>query len=200
MASDSIPEEWRPVEGWPYEVSNLGRVRRSPACPRAHGVRPGFVLKSSRRKADGRMSVNLRRNNTECVLHLVHRLVAFAFLGPPPSTIHQVAHWNGNPEDNRLENLRWATPVENAEEALGHGTRRRGEQKENSKLRREDVLAICRDFASGGVSRSELAAQYGVAYGTISSIIAGRYWRWLPRETTAPPAAASPPPPTSPSP
>ena len=31
MASDSIPEEWRPVEGWPYEISNRGRLRRSRA-------------------------------------------------------------------------------------------------------------------------------------------------------------------------
>ena len=44
----------------------------------------------------------------------VHRLVAFAFRGPPP-TAHawQVHHLDGNPSNNRLENLRYVTQQQN---------------------------------------------------------------------------------------
>jgi hypothetical protein len=34
-------------------------------------------------------------------------------------------HWNGNPADNRLTNLRWDTPAGNAADRERHGTNRR---------------------------------------------------------------------------
>lgn len=39
----------------------------------------------------------------------VHRLVALAFLGSPPSKKHSVDHINRKKDDNRAVNLRWAT-------------------------------------------------------------------------------------------
>ena len=42
--------------------------------------------------------------------HLVHRLVAQAFLAPPPSEKHtQVNHIDGDPANNRADNLAWVT-------------------------------------------------------------------------------------------
>ena len=44
----------------------------------------------------------------------VHRLVAYAFLGPPPSeAAWQVNHIDGNCSNNRIDNLEWATRSEN---------------------------------------------------------------------------------------
>ena len=46
--------------------------------------------------------------------HLVHRLVAASFLGPPPSPVHsQINHKDGKKSNNAVDNLEYATPAEN---------------------------------------------------------------------------------------
>ena len=44
----------------------------------------------------------------------VHRIIAFAFLGNPPTEQHVVDHIDTNRRNNRPENLRWLTRLENA--------------------------------------------------------------------------------------
>lgn len=43
----------------------------------------------------------------------VHRIVAFAFHGAPPTSDHVVDHIDTNRQNNRPENLRWVTRLEN---------------------------------------------------------------------------------------
>lgn len=43
----------------------------------------------------------------------VHRIVAFAFLGEPPTPQHIVDHIDTNRRNNRPDNLRWLTKLEN---------------------------------------------------------------------------------------
>lgn len=43
----------------------------------------------------------------------VHRIVAFAFLGLPPTPQHVVDHIDTNKQNNRPDNLRWVTRLEN---------------------------------------------------------------------------------------
>jgi hypothetical protein len=52
---------------------------------------------------------------------LVHHLIAETFHGPRPEGM-VVRHLNGNPLDNRAENLRWGTYTENNLDAVAHGT------------------------------------------------------------------------------
>lgn len=54
----------------------------------------------------------------------VHRLICMVFHGPRPTTKHEVRHLNGNPTDNRPENLAWGTKSENAFDAVMHGVNR----------------------------------------------------------------------------
>ena len=49
---------------------------------------------------------------------LVHRLVAGTFIGQPESANMHVNHKDGNPRNNRLSNLEYATPSENRQHAL----------------------------------------------------------------------------------
>jgi hypothetical protein len=50
----------------------------------------------------------------------VHRIVLEAFHGPPPRTGLQCCHINGDPSDNRVENLRWGTARENVRDRVAH--------------------------------------------------------------------------------
>ena len=55
----------------------------------------------------------------------VHRVVANAFLGPPPSEdAWQVHHKDGNPSNNSLTNLEYVTGSQNQRHSYASGTRR----------------------------------------------------------------------------
>jgi hypothetical protein len=93
-----------------YEVSDQGRVRSFQRKPQGIILRPG-------RMPSGHLSVALGRGNSQCV----HKLVLLAFVGTAPDT-HECRHLNGDPADNRLENLCWGTRSENIKDAVRHGT------------------------------------------------------------------------------
>jgi len=105
-------ETWKDIPGYEgqYQISTLGNVRsfRRSVAPKL--LKPG-------RMPQGHLSVALGRNNSQCV----HKLVLLAFVGPAPYK-HECRHLNGNPSDNRLENLRWGTRSENILDAVRHGT------------------------------------------------------------------------------
>lgn len=118
---------WRPVVGFEgcYEVSDHGQVRsldRTIVTHTKHGeVRrrlAGKIMKQHLGAAY--LEVTLSRGN-EKTLARPHRLVLEAFVGPCPEGM-ETRHFNGNPLDNRLENLLWGTPVENASDCTRHGT------------------------------------------------------------------------------
>lgn len=96
-------EEWKNIEGYKgvYQVSNLGRVRG----------RNGKVLSVSVLK-NLYLSVSLWKNNRGKT-YTVHRLVANAFL-PNSGNKKCVDHIDGNRQNNNVNNLRWATTKENA--------------------------------------------------------------------------------------
>jgi hypothetical protein len=87
--------EWRIVPDSNLEVSNDGRVRRDGIemvpCVDGAGYRHIFL--------NGKMA-------------LLHRLIATAFI-PNPECKKCVDHANGDPLNNTVENLRWATHTEN---------------------------------------------------------------------------------------
>jgi hypothetical protein len=58
--------------------------------------------------------LNQRTGYLEIASVRVHRIVATAFHGVPPTTEHVVDHIDTNRQNNRPENLRWLTRFENA--------------------------------------------------------------------------------------
>jgi len=163
-------EIWKSIPGHPfYEVSSIGRVRRMGP---AHGAKVGRVLKHW--ITVGYPFVSLWAGNKKTSIP-VHRLVALAFLPEPGQGQTQVAHGDGNGENNAVENLRWATPTENMSDRLKHGTHFHGERNPGAKLSRDQVLQIRQRCAAGEVHRL-VASDYGTCRQNVSDIAAGRRW------------------------
>lgn len=125
LAVDATQEEWRPVVGYEgyYEVSNLGRVksveRRIPAS-RGSGYRTmrGRILRQGTHSG-GYGMVYLCVHGKKLNQH-VHLLVLTAFRGPRPAGM-VCCHNDGDPTNNRLDNLRWGTQADNLRDQVRHG-------------------------------------------------------------------------------
>jgi hypothetical protein len=68
---------------------------------------------------NGHLRVSLRKEGRPRNFY-IHRLVLSAFVGPCPIG-SECCHNNGNPADNRLDNLRWDTKSANAKDSVIHG-------------------------------------------------------------------------------
>jgi HNH endonuclease len=103
----------------------------------------------------------------------VHRLVAAAFLGK--SRLY-VNHIDGNPRNNRIENLEYATQTENVRHAInvlgkrwGGGHVTKGEQHYAAKVTDAQVIKI-RELLKQGIRQNVIAHQFGLRPQTISGI------------------------------
>ncbi|CAJ1399515.1 unnamed protein product [Effrenium voratum] len=86
-----------------WEVSSLGRVKNLRGITH-HGTLTCFGYKRAR--IGGKS-------------YMVHRLVARAFLGPPPFAAYtQINHIDGDPHNNAANNLEYATPSQNRQHWL----------------------------------------------------------------------------------
>lgn len=100
-------EEWKSIPGFDqYEASNLGNVRNT----KTKRVMEKFQAKN------GYVRLTLRKNGKYVSVD-IHRLVAQTFL-PNPDNKKTVNHINHIRNDNRLENLEWATHTEQSLHAL----------------------------------------------------------------------------------
>lgn len=105
-------EVWMPDLKYPnYQVSNFGQVRG----PRGRILRPrvgkrGYLCVS--------LSGGKRGTARPCPIHV---LVVRTFLGLPKEG-EEIRHLNGNPHDNRLENLAYGTRADNMQDMIRHGT------------------------------------------------------------------------------
>jgi len=177
-------EVWRAVVGYEglYEVSSEGRVRGLDRQVWNKGRRvPGWQRIRGTIKqpwAGGPYPlVRLCKSGVKFTVP-VYRLVAEAFLGPPPTPRHEVCHREGVSAGDQLSNLYWGTRKENMANAARHGTTLRGTLK-FAKLKPEDVLEIRKLWDNTNIKLEALAARYNVSTGAISMAARGVTWRWL---------------------
>lgn len=172
-----MSEEWRPIPGWPYEASSLGRIRRAAKGASTH---PGRVLKTNgRHNGPGSYrSVRLSRGSRESVRSFcVHQLVAAAFMGEaPPGMV--VNHIDCDKENDRPENLEYVTQGENVRHARENGRAPEplyGEEAHSSKLTNEAVRVIRSTPRKYG-SITRLARRFGVDRSAIYRVLNGESW------------------------
>ena len=171
-------EEWKDIQGYngKYQASTLGRIRSTNFQVRGichhtgkefYRTIKGKILSPGQYCKSGHVSVVLGRGAQGIP---VHQLVAHTFLGECPEG-KEILHNNGNPKDNRVENLRYGTRTENILDVYNEGGRWR-------KLSIDDVYDIRFRFLCGYRGR-EIAQLYRVSETTISRIKMGRDFGWL---------------------
>lgn len=173
-------EIWRAIDGFDgYEVSSLGRVRRTAASmSNAVAARLGrvdHVLKHNLKS--GYPHVRLAKGGEKFDRH-IHTLVATAFHGPCPND-QECRHLNGNRQDNRPENLRWGSRAENRDDNFRLGVYPRGIDNKRSKLTVE-VVCDMRRRRSCGEPIAAIAERYNVNYYTAEYAIIGKSWGHVP--------------------
>lgn len=106
-----MQEVWKTVVGYEgrYQVSSFGRVKG-----------PRRILRQQKQPS-GHLRVRLYDGSSQKnpPLVSVHRLVLEAFVGPCPEGT-EGCHNDGDPGNNRVENLRWATRQENQQDKSKH--------------------------------------------------------------------------------
>lgn len=123
---NATQEVWKPIVGFEgeYEVSNLGRVRTvEHVVVRRNGIPqsiPARIRKTYAHPKTGHLAVRLRSRD-RVFRSGVHQLVLEAFVGPRPEG-HEGCHHDGDPTNNRLDNLHWGTKSENNLDRVRHGT------------------------------------------------------------------------------
>ena len=155
-------EEWRGVVGYEgrYEVSCFGRVRKL-----------GGPIVGQWRKSAGYYQVRLSEPRA---VHLVHRLVAKAFI-PNHENKPGVNHIDFDTINNAVANLEWCTQAENIQHSAKAGRMNRPEMRGKrptvAAFTDEQVAAMRQQYATGGETWSSLAAKFGVSKRTVGRIL-----------------------------
>lgn len=110
---------WRSIPGLPmYEASDNGLIRSKARSVttivngrRVRKVLPSKLLAQSLMTLNGRPHYVTAKVNGQTLY--VHRLVAMAWHADSYFAGAEVNHTNGNPRDNRAENLEWVTHRQN---------------------------------------------------------------------------------------
>lgn len=176
--SPGTAERWRPIPfalGAPaYEVSDLGRIRSwkrradtgKPTEPR--------ILTLKRLNNYGHLFFESWERSVRRK-HPIHRTVLEVFVGSCPENM-ECCHNDGNPANNRLDNLRWDTHKNNYVDSVKQGRTQRGEKNSHAVLTARDVYLINR--LSEYINSGQAADIFGVSRSTIIAVTSGRTWSY----------------------
>lgn len=220
---NSAIEIWKPVLGFEglYEVSNLGRVKNVPHWVSRDYIREGIhiidklfikerVLNPKKKyhhvsRGDGKAvfyyGLSLKKGR-KYINKMLHRIVAEAFI-PNPENKPCIDHINGNPLDNRIENLKWCTykennnnPITKARKAISAVGIRKGwkhteesKQMISAKLKGREIkkewfanrlkkvyqYSINGEFIAEYESMTEASKKVGISSGQLSDCCRGKH-------------------------
>jgi hypothetical protein len=164
-----VKMEWREVKGFPdYRISKEGEVLS------LHYKKPKRLKQT--KCSNGYMMVCLAEKNKRKQIK-VHVLMLEVFKGPRPEGYHG-CHNDGDKTNNKLLNLRWDTPKNNAKDKIKHGTQNKGEKQHSSVFTEREVLNIRQRIRNGEHCYS-LSKEMGVNNTTIYAIRDRKTWKHL---------------------
>ena len=182
MSADE--EEWRSIDifNGKYEVSNYGNV---------HSLWFGKVKPIKLLDSHGYLEFTVRNGKDKPKHMRVHVAVAEAFLGKRPKGL-VINHKDGNKHNNHVSNLEYVTYSENNLHALRTGLRKpvdmrpfvkRGEEHCRAKVTEEQVKQFLKYHYETGYGCRRVAKHFGVSYGIVDSILIGKTWKHVDRES-----------------
>ena len=148
---------WKQIDNFPYEVSNLGDVRRCSNTSKYSNSYAGKVLKPWYSR--GYHVVDLMKDGIRHTVY-VHKLVIETFVGSRPNGL-DIHHIDGNKLNNRVSNLSYVTRLINSNATSNH-------HGPVSKFSSKDISII--KFLSSTITGRELAKRYNCSEATISRI------------------------------
>jgi HNH endonuclease/NUMOD4 motif-containing protein/CENP-B-like protein len=147
------------------EVSNHGRVRSK----KDNKILNPFIAHR------GHLRISLYVNGKQGKFY-VHRLVAMAFI-PNPGNKEFVNHKDGNPANNHVNNLEWATRQENENHAFATGLKNSSGINNGRAKLNEEKIRLIRFLSESGVSRKSLSTRFGVGISNIQRILTNQLWK-----------------------
>jgi len=151
-----------------YQVSDRGRIRTF-LVPGRSQLTPKPRLKAIFPDKGGFINVSLRIRGGGTYVHLVHQLVALAFLGRRSSRNHVVIHINHDRTDNRLKNLRWVTRAAASQHSMAIKPRRG--------IHVRFTPTKVRGIRKSRKTIKQLAELHGVTVQSIHAIIKRKTWK-----------------------
>lgn len=145
-------EIWKDIEQYPgYQVSNRGQIKSFKQSKEGRILKPKI--------SGGYLGIDFRKDG-KTYYGLVHRIVLSTFSPVEGWEMLTVNHIDGNPSNNKLENLEWMTQSENSKYS-------REVLKTGNAVRQVHVIEL------NGVEKiynsvTEAAKAMGVAKGTVS--------------------------------
>lgn len=174
---ETMAVEYRDIPGFPgYRASDDGFIW---TCWKRIGIGRGAAMSSRWKKLKPENNRGYRRvrlaKDGAIVRKSVHTLILETFVGECPAGM-ECAHLNGNPSDNRKENLAWKTHQANMDDRILHGTTLYADKCPARKLCSSDVVSI-RALHASGVSSKEIAIMYGIDRTNVWQIVTRKSWR-----------------------
>lgn len=175
-------KQWKRIPNYSlYEASTDGEIKTF------NWKNKGTIaIMKPHRDNGGYLRTMLKRDDGKIHTIKVHRIIASTFLDNPDNK-ETVNHKNGIKTDNRVINLEWSTRSENCKHAFDTDlNNNRGQNNSCASLTDAQVIEIRKNYQygrksrhDGGLTKKQIAEQYGTTFATIKQIVQGQSWKHL---------------------
>ena len=167
-----MKEIWKDIPKYEkmYRISNYGNIKSYDRITKGRKVK-GKNIKPIYK--NGSYCVVLRNSESNPKCYLIHRLVIEIF-GRPNIDNEIVRHIDGNPANNRIDNLCYGNTRENRRDYFLSDTAKQAKLTIQQVKEIKQLLKNC-----GRGELYDIAKKYNTTYDTIWNIKSGRTWSYV---------------------